>query len=101
MAMRGGRVLGHGGSAKLLRVRYQIRCIEANSFAEYHGKIRFAIGPFLAYLVEFSQGPKGRSKDVRDQRRRTVSAPLTRIAVGRPLAGSTSGVTTSAERCIA
>jgi len=58
MAERGGRVFSHGGSAKLLRVRYQLRCIEANSFTEYHEKIRFAIAPFFAYLVEFSQGQR-------------------------------------------
>jgi hypothetical protein len=68
MGERGGRVFGHGRSAKLLRVRYQLRCIEANSFAEYHEKNRFAIGPFFAYLVEFSQGAKGRSKNARVER---------------------------------
>jgi hypothetical protein len=39
--------------------------------------------------------------NVRDQRRRTVGAPLAGVAVGIPLANLASGVTTSAERCIA
>jgi len=39
--------------------------------------------------------------NVRDQRRRAVGAPLAKLAVERPLAVLASGVTTSAERCIA
>jgi hypothetical protein len=41
------------------------------------------------------------SSNVRDQRRRTVGAPLAEVVVERPLAVSASGVTTNAERCIA
>ena len=39
--------------------------------------------------------------NVRDQRRRTVGAPLADRTSGDPLAPCASGVTTSAERCIA
>jgi hypothetical protein len=39
--------------------------------------------------------------NVRDQRRRTVGAPLADGSLGDPLAVPASGVTTSADRCIA
>jgi len=39
--------------------------------------------------------------NVRDQRRRAVGAPLAQVAVRIALAVAASGVTTSAERCIA
>jgi len=39
--------------------------------------------------------------NVRDQRRRAVAAPLAGQSLWGPLAGRASGVTTSADRCIA
>ena len=69
--------------------------------AEMRVKIHQKITPSVFHQGAVRHDSFFTLSNVRDQRRRAVGAPLARETLWIPLAVPASGVTTSAERCIA